>query len=144
MKHMKIRVWDKQYKRYEYIDDLYWFEENGIHSFNDERYVFELSIGLYDRDDVEIYKGDIVRYWKPDVYDVDDAILDETNCYPTTHLGRNLRKVTSNAWLIGWNKMYARWQVGLEGAKNSMGEDVYEVIGNIHTNPELLEPQCSS
>ena len=39
-REIKFRAWDKRHNSMEYINDLYWFEENGIHDFNDDNYIF--------------------------------------------------------------------------------------------------------
>jgi hypothetical protein len=60
MRELKFRVWDNFYKDFDYIDDLYWFEGNYIHSSEDAR--IQQYTGIKDCNEVEIYEGDLVSF----------------------------------------------------------------------------------
>lgn len=117
----KLRAWDKQdermsYGEVEYFDDSINYRFDHFCTGADEDVEFMQSIGIKDKNDVEVYEGDIVRcsrgcphliYWEKEL--------------GGTYIGG------MPAWyLSGLNEGYA-W-TGTE-----------EIIGNIYENPELLE-----
>lgn len=78
---LKFRAWDKDRMLMDYISDLYWFEENGVHnSRGDGLYAnYELMTysGMNDskRTDEfpqgqEVYEGDIIKDFKGNTYKV--------------------------------------------------------------------------
>lgn len=64
MRQLKFRVWDNRDKEFVYFDDLYWFEENQVHSpadqLNDDPWIIQQFTGIKDCDGTEIYEGDLV------------------------------------------------------------------------------------
>lgn len=135
----KFRVWDEtqhkmlQVDYIEFIDGkAYWVEaspaDGNVQGGNDgpvggnSQLKLEQSTGLKDANGKEIYEGDIVRMQRPGFH--------EYACYEVKYFIQDvcifqIVKVTDGSTLF-------------ESPSN--GHDV-EIIGNVHTNPELLEAQ---
>ena len=121
MREIKFRAWNVKGLYYEYITDLYWFEENAVHGFLDPKWVFEEWTGINGKDGREIDEGDIVRTQTGEEWEDDEWI-------PSYFIGD-----------IGWIDATVGYRCGdLELWANDLIYDS-EVVGNIHENPELLE-----
>ena len=116
---IKFRAWDKRHNSMEYINDLYWFEENGIHDFNDDNYIFMQNTGLKDKNGKEIYDSDIVKVtWGSG----------KIVCYEVKYCES-----------LGYHY--------LRDTKNKEDDDIIciydysqmDVVGNVFDNPELLK-----
>ena len=126
----KFRAWDKVkeiFTNYQIVDGMLYFMDKHtgvwIRDDKEKRFILMQSTGLQDKNGIEIFEGDIVR-WK-DLESFDDFKIDEV-----------LKVEYSNEFL--------KW-VAID--KNGLQDDLYdfsdnrelEVIGNIYENPELLE-----
>jgi hypothetical protein len=119
MRELLFRAFDKDRGNMEYIDDLYWFEEEGVRDSSGDghfaNYVLMQYTGLKDRNGKEIYEGDILPY----------------------------RNVVS--WVDGSDPANLGMEVGFYAQRDNfeswrlleVGEEL-EVLGNIYENPELL------
>lgn len=129
---IKFRAWDKKVKEYFHISEL-WNSGTNPECFNFDGWtdnfgnkgrlkdiVIEQFTGLTDVYGEEIYEGDIVHGYDQEP-DRDDG-----------YIGSSVTDVVNfkyGAFWIGdsWYKVMV------------MTPPIVEIIGNVHTNPELLE-----
>ena len=117
-----FRAWSAKTKEMIYIDDFYWFEENGVHDFNGsghyDSYIIMKASGLPDKNQDEIYEGDILECEDRIVY---VAWHEECGTWDCKFI-KYINDLCSNGI------MPVEWKYR---AKK---------IGNIYENPELLKP----
>ena len=149
--NIKFRAWDTEGKRYiENTGNPYIFPFNGITAMKcagsscgtidgetdySEFYVIEYWTGLLDKSGKEIYEGDIVRDEHGRIMEI--IWCSDYKCdYDRSHFARYELK------LLSFNEEFTNnfkttdltsWYNNKTGTMN------FEIIGNVHTNPELLE-----
>ena len=110
MREIKFRAWSKR-NGMEPVEDLYWFEENGVHDgtgegHHGEMYHLMQFTGLHDVKGKEIYEGDLLKD------------------------GTGIRQVV-------WDEERAMFK---SIPKREEGAPMYvTVIGNIYETPELIK-----
>ena len=116
MRKIKFRAWDTQYKKM-YPEIAVDGDGCVVYMYDDgyENYPSQIVMqytGLKDKNGVEIYEGDIVRYigqLNPDKYKL---------------------------FIIEWDNKLAGFYAGGGQIRRAKG---YEVIGNLYETPELLD-----
>lgn len=128
MRELKFRVWNGyKTKEFKALDRFYVRVEDRyleIKAYNyDKDYAIEQYTGLKDKNDKEIYEGDIIQ----EEINLNTKMTDGTFKY----------KVFWNEEMLCWSLEH----IGNESIRDDLWEcnSSVEVIGNIHENPELLE-----
>lgn len=128
----RYRAWDKIRKTMYEVDDIMsidfgkseisvktlFFERTNYYNFDD--IVLMQSTGLIDKNEKEIFEGDIL---------CDEGLEQENDFIYTTV------SYEDGAWVCD---QITSDDCGYSGALNEFSDD-YSVIGNIYTKPELLE-----
>ena len=124
MREIKFRVFDKDRYDMYYIDNFYWFEEEGVHDSSGEghytNYILMQYVGLKDKNEKEIYEGDIVeeRWNNPLTGE------EKVNRYKVEVAENTLIEMVHSSGQERWNRyLYMR-------------NKTVEVVGNIYDMPD--------
>lgn len=124
MREIKFRIWCMTKKEWE--KDLWWLGcegnlytpyRNQLKTLRKEHHILEQYTGLKDKNGVEIYEGDVIKYYQPYAKRTD------------THI-------------VKWDEIQACFGMFEKDNKWCKESDwikiqEIEIIGNIHENPEL-------
>lgn len=141
MREIKFRAWEKNLKEIIPVNNIN-FERELINAESAWRMFNEIELmqftGLTDKNDVEIYEGDILRVWQEDEYvpnrDSGGGIIDYDREEGFSQLG-----------VVGFDGCSFDYKTAktLAGRHEEVYAPVdwinnYEVIGNIYENAHLL------
>lgn len=121
MKEIKFRAYDKEFNEY----NDYHFNRTPLRDFtkNNTRFILEQYTGLKDKNGLEIYEGDIVKK----VIELDGGVINNWEVF-FGEAGFDIKRIKEDG---KETTMYLK----------QYWKHTYEIIGNIHENPELLNQQ---
>lgn len=110
---IKFRAWDKELKQFDNIvagNLLYSLHDEGLTGEDKYRFVLTEFTGLYDKNNKEIYEGDIVEIFQEKHLVNQFGFFNLATNLPGLYLGEYVKL-----------------------------KNLLEVVGNIYENPELLK-----
>jgi uncharacterized phage protein (TIGR01671 family) len=150
MREIKFRAWDIESPgmlSWEEIQEEW--ESEGYHPaiFNQDHYHCMQFTGLLDKNGKEIYAGDVVRHvrevYAPDNYQTGEAAFEE---YQYTRKGVISITTSKGVVINGYQERHCVHEGDFADRRKynenpGSYSDYAEIIGNIHENPELMDPK---
>lgn len=145
MSPKKFRAWDKKSKLFLYFDNLWEIfnegaemEHNGSCLFSNgdyglfkkEDFEFSQFTGLFDKNEKEIYEGDVLQEGGLKLFEVEHS----NSQFCTVPLSKeDVQKNSTGSYVVA----SPLWQHHRSGTGNYEFKTLLEVIGNIYEKPEL-------
>lgn len=124
MRELKFRAFNQRTREMEYIEDLYWFEENYVNKNGDNDFIIIQFTGLKDSNGQDIYEGDVLHY----IHNTGgiDVVKNINGCFCLCEIDKE-------------NTESPFCQLDTMEANSIKWLPDYVVIGDIYENPELLK-----
>lgn len=127
MREIKFRAWDKQdNEMIDSVESTYYWESMPTEDYEDRHWALMQYVGLKDKNQVEIYEGDVIKYhffrkWSDELNDYIESDLYFTGIVTYSGCSYFLQGNDYEPHLI------------------NTCIDSLEVLGNVYQNPKLIE-----
>ncbi len=139
MKKIDFKAWDtkkEMFTNFMIVDNMLKFMDKftGAWLRDDEQERFKLlqNTGLYDKNGIEIYEGDVVHN-RSIIPQGDKDLINEIQAVVLIREGMTRMEGWSENGYIGEEINRVHYGCLL------LSPEIFEIIGNIHDNPELIE-----